>query len=465
MFSIFLLSLRIKNTKVSFYSRFATHSDYGFESNGTYSINVSNLDNPPVAFGLMTRESVQNAVSNGDFCPYCDGTATGEIVTKYQVGNTSVQLNGTINKKGIYYIFFVRCNRCNSYGGKKTSLILDAEFKNANTYMDCRKKNLLVIFPLFTSLFGVVLVAWLINWFMNCGAKISIHYLFTACFILCFISKVADTVSLYYEKGHHPSNGIFIFRKVFQVLFLASMFFAIIIASKGWCIIRPTIKIREVILPLIYIVLMLVFEVVILNVYSGNWDILFMILLIASLTLYVRDLIKSTNSSSMRVLAHCLSIAAKGIDPKSTPIWRKRMMLNNLRLSFCVYCVLLIIRLIFLFFLDHILWVDDFLDMLIDLVMVLILGFTFYLRKESTNGYSMIFDDGNENEYTLQDLEGVDFNSDRIQGGVTWTPDMKLPTQPIVIDTPTTVTIESPDGTTEVNVQPASIEQNQTSEN
>ena len=65
----------------------------------------------------------------------------------------------------------------------------------------------------------------------------------------------------------------------------------------------------------------------------------------------------------------------------------------------------------------------------------------------------------------MQDLEGVDFNSDRIQGGVTWTPDMKLPTQPIVIDTPTTVTIESPDGTTEVNVQPASIEQNQTSEN
>lgn len=459
MFLLFLLSLRFRNQKLSFMAKLYSVATYGFEPNGTYSISVTNLNSLSVAFGLLPRNEIKNSIFGDEFCFYCYNTNNSSIIGKSTGNNTSVSINGSVANKGIYYLFFADCNYCNMQGYRKKQLILDAELKNENTYLDYRKKNLLVIIPLFSALFGAITVVWFINWIMNIKAKITIHYLFTACITLCFISSIVKCYCLYYEKEHHPSTGIYALECTFRILYLASLFFAIIIASKGWCIIKPTIKLKELIFPLIYIIFMLVFQEIILNIDSGNWDILFLFILVIALVLYVRDLINSINKSSLRVLAHCLSIANKGIDPKSTPIWRKRMMLNNLRTSFCVYCFLLIIRFIFIFFLDYLLWVDEFMSIVTDFAMIIIIAFTFYLRKENTEGYTMIME-GDENEFTLQDLEGVDFNSERIQGGVTWTPGMILPNQPVVIDTPTTVTIESPDGTAEVNAQHTTIDQN-----
>ena len=40
----------------------------------------------------------------------------------------------------------------------------------------------------------IVLGMWLVNWFMNFGTKIYIHYFFTVCFVHCSISKVVDTI-------------------------------------------------------------------------------------------------------------------------------------------------------------------------------------------------------------------------------------------------------------------------------
>ncbi|KAH0788783.1 hypothetical protein GPJ56_007465 [Histomonas meleagridis] len=426
---------------------------------GKYDIDVSHVSRVPIVFGLVNQSRYSQILSlpGLDADDFCYRNYTFSKIQARVDGNGSYCLNGTIESEGVYAIFYYICPKQGD--NRKVSLYLNLDFSNPGSTLDYRKKPLLYILPIFLVLFVAVLVVWLVNWFMNFGSKIYIHYFFTGCFALCVVSKLINTIGIYHEKSHHNSTGMTTASIIFQLFFQIALFLDIILAAKGWCIIRSSIKFSSLALSLLYTALMLVFYTFLSYTSFGNWDILIVLGLVVFLALYFRDLAKSISNSSLRILAHLLSITNRGINPKTTPVWQKHKMYHQLQITFVVYSILIVVKIFTLFFADYYLWVDQTMSNLSDLVIVAMICYIFLLRKENANGYTMIFDDENAadngNEYALQDLEGVNFNSEQFsKGGITWTPGMELPSQPRVVETPSVITLESPDGTAEVEVQP-----------
>lgn len=465
LFSIFLLAYKY-TYRASINGEFVGVENFGFQANGTYSFSVKD-STQPIIFGILPNsqyKSISKAnPSKEDYCPSNLSDPTSKPKVDFSPSQILLlegeekTLRGQVDTESVYVFFYFSC------GSSKYSATYSAEFSNPNTKLDTREFPLLILDPISIGIYAVLLTLWLINWIMNCRLKIYIHFILSAVFILATLTSAARYGVLMDSAKHHTRMSVQWIFILFNLLFLFGIFLFILLASKGWCIIRESIKFTELILAIVFTLLFLILQTI--NDYGriGKYDFIIVLFMILFLVLYVWQLISSLNSATLHIRAHLLAIGNAGIDARTTPIWQKYLMYQFLQWTIIVLCLLLIVYIIVTYIFEDLIWLSTLLADVQNIVVLILLGINFRLRsKDAQNGYQMIEEPLEEqfdtSQFALQDIENM--NIDDLQtGGKTWESGMPLPRPPQIIETPAIVTLESPDGTTEIAIQRGTYEE------
>ena len=158
-----------------------------------------------------------------------------------------------------------------------------------------------------------------------------------------------------------------------------------------------------------------------------------------------------------------LIFAEKGIDPLTTPSYKKIQMYKVLQGTIIATLTFIMIFVCISLFVDTSYWLSElFYDILFAIIMPVIL-ILFRLRGEEAKGYSMIGDeDAQLEDFDITEIEGLTVQSEQFQrGGRSWTSEDSIP-RPVIRETPNVITLESPDGTEEVTVHTGTYNKNET---
>lgn len=492
---LFLINYKNKHTiKTSTSAIFL--SDFGFESNASFSVAFENLDSH-VCFTFVSKDdykSVRNKMTVESV--YCEDFNNSKYFHLF-TPNSQLPYEGNIIKKGIYFPLVVDSQRnLNKLTEAKTALsasksiqsskyIIDAQvteiFVNPNSHLDYRwngiiegKIGILVVVFIF-------LIFWFINWFRNFSIQIWLHYCLTGVFVSYLINQTIRFFLLKKMIETDDTYAFSIFSTIFS-LFSEIIFYAtILLCAKGWCVVRDSISIKEIILCLTYSTLFMIFRILAEKIVTGSWAIVVIILALISIIFFIRELLKSINNAHLLILAHLLAIANAGYDIKTTPIYQKHVMYNSFSILLLTSLVLILIYMIVYIFID-IPYVAD--ELTQDSIQVFFLGgliLLFRLRGGKRRNYTLIsggsshrrsrrnadgggnynsFNDDNngeniininededghqedaENDFStttdeisLADLESISINSPLLnRGGREWTEDLPLPGIPVIV--------------------------------
>lgn len=465
-FSLFLIALKQSNVKASVTGYFVKFESFGYEANGQYTLTVLK-STQPIIFGVLPQSEFNNLKDIGDkqhiYCPFnvSESETKPESISSVQLyfeeDSKPLTLSGNVNEKGVYAFFLYSC------GSSKYTMHYSIELSNPNTKLDTREYPSKIENPIAVVAFAILLILWLINWFMNCRLKIFLHYILTAVYILSVLAVISRYIVLLYASSHHKKRSIESLFIVFDLFYLLCLFVFVLLAAKGWCIVRESIKFTELLIAFICTLAFLILQTINNYLSFGKYDFIVIVLMLIALIIYVQQLISAINSATLHIRAHLLAITNAGIDARTTPIWQKYLMYQMLQWTIIVFCLILIARIIVIYFLSELIWLSTFMSDLQNLVMLILLGINFRLRgPDASNGYAMIEDQDmstyGPTEVILSDIENIGVNEMQL-GGKQWESGMPLPGPPHLVETPKIVTLESPDGTREIAISPGSYDE------
>lgn len=426
---VFLLSLNKINVQVN--GPYGVHSSlkFGFAKNGHYYLNLSR-PSAPMVFGLASKSEIRdNSILNFDYSPrpnFCLGRNPLAQIQQFVNTNETATLSGIIPKKGVYTPFYYACDN------KYTFTVL-ADFMNGNSHLDNRMYPATIYTPIFIGLFGILFILWLVNWFTHFTLEIKIHYFLTTCFTFAVIMR-----GLYYgylldlKKTGFISNGIYYSYYIIDGVNTLFLLITLIFAARGWYIITKKIDFKKLILPLIFSLLFVVFNLLLTFLSLGFYDFVIALVALICLGVYVFYLTRFINESLFKITAHILVIKNEGIDPKSTPVYQKYKMFKLYFKALIVYCVCVIIQLIVECFADDITWLNHLLSDISAIILACFLFYIFMLRQKRYNGY-LIIEEGDVEECSQNDIQN--FQNEGVEGaeGVEWDINSPLPPAPVII--------------------------------
>ena len=427
MFLLIFLAYKSTTTLKSSHPA-AFSSDFGFIKNGTYSITTSS--NNMICFTFIkTNEyrDYRNRIVNDQIsCSNINGTQY------YQEFDSMNGLNGIVSEEGIFYPLFI------SMEGSSINMKITEIYRNLpDSYMDSRWFGIINSKIAVVVILAVIMILWLINWFMHFKIQIWIHYCLTAVFISNLIYQIIRFSELVKLDKADTATGLSIFRVIIFLISEIIFYATILFLAKGWCIVRDSISVKEIILCLIYSTLFMIFRSVSEYVLTGTWAIVVLICALISLILFIRELMVSLNYAHMLIFAHLLSISNAGYDAKTTPIYKKYVLYQSFQFAFLGALVLLLIYLIVAIFVEVPFYIQETIEDIIEILFLGVLAFLFQLRGTNRTNYTLMPEEPSEqttaDEYSLADIETVSRHSDIFtRGGKVWTEEMPLPSAPVV---------------------------------
>ena len=348
IFYLFLIALKQTNVKASVTGNFVKLESFGYEANGQYSFSVYQ-SSQPLFFGVITKSQFEKykdiGTEQSKYCPVnlSDPESTPEAMISdvqhlFNEGDEPFTLTGNVKEKGIYNFFLYSC------GDSKYTMRFSIELSNPNSKLDTREYPSKIEDPIALAVFVILLILWIINWSMNCRLRIFLHYLLTAVFILSALAVISRYIVLLYSDKNHKNRSIESLFIVFDVLYMFCLFVFVLLAAKGWCIVRESIKFTELLIAIICTLAFLILQTINNYVSFGKYDFIVIILMLIALIVYVQQLISAINSATLHIRAHLLAITNVGIDARTTPIWQKFLMYQMLQWTSIVFCLILIVR-------------------------------------------------------------------------------------------------------------------------
>jgi hypothetical protein len=435
MYLLFALSARLHGDFEAS-DGFVIYTSFGFESGGSYNATFSNWRNPnrEYCFALVpTSEasSVRHTVP-------CDSFLYSSIV-----GNGTSSIEGTVDVAGIYHPYVAIHDASSLY----ISYTIDSFFWNPNSRLDSRWRGVLPAKIVIVCFHFILLILWFINWGMHFSIQIWIHYFLTAVFTSGLLYQCTSTFEFYSDNLYEDRIAPYVIREIFSVISMGLFFGTIILIAKGWCIIRDSIPCSAIVRALIYPFLLIIVTFLLGIAENVIFAAVMLVLSVVVMVLLMRELLISTKDAFLHIIARLLAIADQGINARSTPIWQKYRLYRRFQFSMLAASILIIIYAI----VDLIIGLDYLpgeviVDVLIFAVFAM-LAFIFRLRGQAQSNYLRIGDDEQTaGEVRLADIEGIDVNSERFDGGREWQEGMPLPGQPEIIRQPEQLLIESPEG-------------------
>ena len=407
---------------------------YGFEVNGEYNVSLDNLyDCTNFLFGLLTREEsikVNNMFAHIDDIDCKDIKKEIGISFEYTVDKNKSNFSGKLDKKGIYTPIIMLCN------AKSSNYKILMEFKNPNTYLDYRKIPLLILKPIITLMFCILLILWVINWTRNFTLKNLLHLFLTITFGVSFFYMLFYWLNLKHLDKTDKDTVLVHFVMIFDVLHKFFLLMAMMLAANGWCIIFEKLETKVFITSGLFSILAVIpYSILDLEYSSVIYEFMLILTGFIFFIIYYKNLIQAIDQANSYVLAHLYFISQSGIDPETTPIYGKYKLFNSISKVILMYFLFILFkRLISEIFLIPF-WIGAFSYDLITFILMSSAAWIFRLKKQSKNGYMLIdTDDQDITKFALEDLDGVSIDSELLHKGAKWEEGMTLPPQPIIIN-------------------------------
>lgn len=230
---------------------------FGFEANGTFSIELETKAEAKINIFLMRYEELQAKSANGiSFAESCD-----EHNLRYlaELNYTSTKLhtwnswNGTITKRDVYWIYLINCytNRSN------TKMTID--FQNPDSFLDYRDDHRGIVCFILCCLYIILALIWLANGLLHLNFMIPLHTLTTIMVITKAICLGLEAKQWELERiGLELSKENTLLSYVFFIVHY-SLFWAIpVLIFSGWCTYNDKMNKDEVASTFLGIILMLV---------------------------------------------------------------------------------------------------------------------------------------------------------------------------------------------------------------
>ena len=450
MLVLAILCLREQDEKYQAKTPFAgslyRHLDFGFTKDGTFSLTVHSSTVSNLTFGLLTNDQYKTyKKTEPDFC---SGSVVAAAHAKY--AGSPVTLSGAVPAEGVYHVFYSNCGEQSEFEVKYTY-----DMANGESRLDSRAMPGLIEQPIAIVVVVLILVLWLINWALHRRTKIYVHYVMTVMFVLAVVARLARYGWLKYEEKYDFHRGMQALMVIFRLFFQISLYFVILLCAKGWCIMRRSVKFVELIVALVSTICYLVFQTILDYASLGNWAILVMLLELAAMIVYARELIVAINRGQLQTYAHLLAMSNAGIDPETTPIWQKKNMFERLQYIIMAYLLLVLARLITLYFASSLLWLDAMMEDIADITVLIALAIIYRLRGGNADGYSLL--DEMDNGLMLSDIETSEIPRSFNRGGRKWEDGMTLPYATPVLSNVSQVVLDSPDGVSNIEVKPLEL--------
>lgn len=399
-----------------------------FGSGGEYSIKVSSMSpERPFFVGLLTvgESGYMTWYGTRDWiCSINASQAFGVATTLPGAG----EFNGVMESSGAYDLWWTACSESES---DYVSYTLDIKFKNPNTLLSLDEYPMVYGTPIVTALIGVFLILWFVNWFMNFSLENKLHLLFSIAYVITFVYYIVCCLKVNYEhKSDDPSNLPMAMKvmRVIQETFLLSV---MTLAAEGWYIIRPTIKWYNALICVVLSIAVCVPAAVLEWADLSLWGGLVCIFVFAVTgVLFYLNMLRHVRRARKEVMAHLVVIQEQGINPTTTPVYKKYSMFKSLAVVVLSYFLLLFTRSIVLSAWTLPEWIVELTYYIILSALMIVVGFFFKMKKETKRGYFMIDAEGEDARvFSLSDVDGMRLND---LEGQTWSEDMALPSQPII---------------------------------
>ncbi|OHS93563.1 hypothetical protein TRFO_40194 [Tritrichomonas foetus] len=409
--------------------------DFGFQKNGIFTINISSSKHKQIYI------AVANSYETSTIMAITMGTETYDCSTISRLFQVNYSKTLTLNDgfgsyseiigyKSYYTPIFISCDNSGSYYQFSLS------FLNPNSHLDYRIIPCIYTKPVSSSLFGLLLVVWLINWLCNFTLKNSLHTYLTITFVFTLLSSIISFFEIYHNHRSDDYSTLTPVSMVFRAIQEVCLLSAMMMAAKGWCIIIDTVNwvgiFLSIVYSLIFIVPMLLIDYMYYSLYV---QIGLLFVGFCGAMLYYHELVKSIREALHVVVAHLLVISQSGINPETTPIYAKCRMFRTISMAVLFYFVLLMFKTIFGKTLIIPYWIIILIYDIVTLALMTTAAWIFRLKKTTRNGYMMVADGENvPTELNLEDIANLNANSDEVrQGTAVWQEGMVLPPQPIII--------------------------------
>ena len=119
------------------------------------------------------------------------------------------------------------------------------------------------------------------------------------------------------------------------------------------------------------------------------------------------------------------------------------------------YLLLVLARLITLYFASSLLWLDAMMEDIADITVLIALAIIYRLRGGNADGYSLL--DEMDNGLMLSDIETSEIPRSFNRGGRKWEDGMTLPYATPVLSNVSQVVLDSPDGVSNIEVKPLEL--------
>lgn len=431
-----------------------THiEDFGFEIGGSLSVSLSAIESKNI-FYVITSESedqlLQHNISYGD--TLC---AVGENnLTIFDIEHHSKITRNVTSKQ----VLFFKLVNCGYEQNDVTKLTVIHRFSNPMSAMDYRWQGITSVKKFFVVCFVVLFMMWIVNWVMHFGIQIWIHYGFTATFTIIAAMNIIRLVELT-DLDKNDISVVWTPVRITAEVFAAAVFcITILLAAKGWCILRDELGLKEVIASIAYSVFFIVLVTIARYVHLGTAELAVWVGVMFFVVLFVRELIVSINDASLHILAHLLAISNAGIEAKSTPVYRKHLMYRLFEWTIIGGFVLVLIKICVHLFVRLDFWISESLNDAIILTVLTALALIFRLRNTTVSGYANMNpqDADGVDELVLSDIESLNVNSEEInRSGRKWEEGMPLPGMPNIVqkaeEEESVIVLAGPDGTDTVS--------------
>jgi hypothetical protein len=202
---------------------------------------------------------------------------------------------------------------------------------------------------------------------------------------------------------------------------------------------------------MLYSLFFMLFKFLLTLFATGPANVLLTVLTAVSMILFMRDLVRSSNDATMRIIAHLLAIRNAGINARTTPVFQKHLLYRRFQLIIIAGSVELLIEVCLTEFLELAFVSRELLDDCFVAMLLAALAVVFRLRTAGAVSYGRIADEGSAQEILLSDLDGIDVGT--LDSGRDWVDGMALPAPPEIVrerhtaEAPTDLVLASPDGT------------------
>lgn len=418
---------------------------WGFQSGGTLTANFTGANSGALVVALCTSDEIKKMAEykflNCDtFAQMCSTAVYQETAQ----GKANFYLK--VPARARYYTAIASCRSFSSI------YQVDLHYANPDSKLSTDLIPCLYAKPIMAVLFAICLVYWFINWALNCKGSSLVHKVFTAAFVLALLTVLVDCGYYAHFNKSDSNNGVAEATVVFACFFMFITISCFVLTSNGFGIIHNNYTYKD-------IGLILLLDAIMIGTiygyrYAKSFWLSLVLLVVFAIALYfvIRIVMKGTRMCMIQIYAHMYVIAERGIDPTTTPLKKKLTIYRMITYILVIYLGLTVmLQLVFAIFgIPE--WIYQFFADLVNLSLVIGAMYLFRLER-ARGGYASLASSEPQQpqEFTIEDIERLDFNTIFNNATQTWDGETPLPPMPRIVEVPTHVL----ENDQEIEVQPS----------